>query len=82
MKDGENKSTDDGKVTIVKGGSNYNFAFSDAIPDLTGVQFKADGDNAVVSIGDNSAQIIRLTASTLLMAYSKDGSIWTANCTR
>ncbi|MFT3747608.1 MAG: hypothetical protein QM768_04800 [Agriterribacter sp.] len=82
VKEGENKSTDDGKVTVVKVGSNYNFVFSDAIPDLTGVQFKADGDNAVVSVGDNSAQIIRLTASTLLMAYTKDGAVWTADCTR
>ncbi len=40
VKEGENKSTDDGKVTVVKVGNNYNFVFSDGIPDLKGVELK------------------------------------------
>ena len=79
---GDNKSTNSGKVTVAKVGNNYNFVFSDGIPDLKGVQFKNDGDNAVVSIDDDETKMIRITASQLMIAYTKDGSTWTANCTR
>lgn len=82
LKEGESKSTDDGKVTVVKVGSNYNFVFSDAIPDLKGVQFKNDGDNTVVSIDGDVAKFIRITASKLVIAYTQDGAIWTADCNR
>lgn len=82
VKEGENKSTDDGKVTVVKVGNNYNFIFSDGIPDLTGVQFKKEGDNTVVSVDENEAKLIRITASRLIIGYTKDNAVWTADCTR
>ncbi len=82
VKEGENKATDNGKVTVVKVGNNYNFVFSDGIPDLKGVQFKSEGDGAVVSIDNDETKMIRITASSLTIAYAKDGSVWTANCTR
>lgn len=81
-KDGENKSTDNGKVTVIKVGSNYNFVFSDGIPDLKGVKFKKDGDNTVVSIDEDAAKIIRITASKLNIGYAQDGAVWTADCNR
>lgn len=79
---GETKATNSGKVTVVKAGNNYNFIFSDGIPDLKGVQFRKDGDNAVVSVDDDATKMIRITASELIIAYTKDGSTWSANCTR
>ena len=79
---GENKSTNNGKVTVVKVGNNFNFVFSDGIPDLKGVQFKNDGDNTVVSIDDNASKFIRITASKLSIAYTKDQAVWTADCNR
>lgn len=80
--EGESKSTNDGKVTVVKVGSNYNFIFSHGIPDLKGVQFKKDGDGAVVSIDDDTAKIIRISASKLVIGYLQNGAIWTADCNR
>lgn len=82
LADGETKSTDDGSVTVVKVGNDYNFLFSDGIPDLTGVKFRTDGDNAVISIDDDEAKYIRITANSLIIAYTKDGAIWTADCDR
>ncbi len=77
----ESKSSETGSVTVVKVGNNYNFVFSDGIPDLTGVQFRKDGDNAV-SVDEDEAKYIRITASNLIIAYTKDGALWTANCDR
>lgn len=82
VKEGENKSTDNGQVTVVKVGNNYNFVFSDGIPDLKGVEFKNDGDDVVISIDNDAAKLIRITASKLIIAYTKDGAIWTADCNR
>ena len=82
VKEGENKSTDNGKVTVVKVGNNYNFVFSDGIPDLKGVQFKSDGATAVVSVDNDESKMIRITANELTIAYTKDGEAWVANCTR
>ncbi len=78
----ENKSSASGKVTVAKAGNNYNFVFSDGIPDLTGVQFKKDGDNGVISIDEGEAKLIRITASKLIIGYTKDGAVWTADCDR
>lgn len=82
VKEGENKSTDDGKVTVVKVGNNYNFVFSDGIPDLKGVEFKNEGSNAVISIDEEAAKLIRITAVKLIIGYAKDGAVWTADCDR
>ncbi|MGN6416912.1 MAG: hypothetical protein ACTHMC_05455 [Pseudobacter sp.] len=79
---GESKSNDNGKVTVIKTGSDYNFAFSDGIPDLNGVRFRKDGDNTVISIDEDEAKVIRITASKLSIGYAKDGAVWTADCNR
>lgn len=72
----------DGKVEVVKVGKDYNFIFSDDIPNLTGVRFEKDGDHTVINIGSDEAHLIKIDASTLFIAYTKDGEIWSANCTR
>ena len=76
-------STDDGKVFVTKiaSGTKYNFAFSDGIPDLNGVEFSKSGDNTLVSIGSTTSYI-RIDNNTLKILYVKDGKTWTANCTR
>lgn len=78
----ESKSNDNGNVRVVKVGSDYNFIFSDGIPDLTGVRFRKDGDNTVVSVDEDVTKIIRITASRLTIGYAKDGATWTADCNR
>jgi len=73
--------TETGKVTVVKTGNNYDFKFSDGIPDINGVQFRKD-ENEAVSIGDDVSKYIKITAGSLDIAYTKDGAVWTANCDR
>ena len=76
-------STNDGKVFVTKiaSGTKYNFAFSDGIPDLNGVEYSKSGDNTIVSIGSTTSYI-RIDNNTLKILYVKDGKTWTANCTR
>ena len=74
-------ANDDGRVTIVKIGSTYNFDFSDGIPSLTGVKFEKKDDNTYVSIGSGLTGIT-VTANRLTMLVTKDGNTWRANCTR
>jgi len=79
----ESHSNANGNVRVVKAGNNYNFIFSDGIPDLNGVEFRKEGDNTVISIGDDESKYIRITASSLTILYVKDGGArWTADCTR
>lgn len=80
-KDGTTKSADGGSVTVIKTGNNYNFQFSDDIPNLNGVEFEKDA-NSVVSVGSTESKYIRINASTLKILFSKDGASWTADCTR
>ncbi|MDF2552015.1 MAG: hypothetical protein K0R36_2425 [Chryseobacterium sp.] len=77
-------STDNGSVFVTKiaSGTKYNFAFSNSIPDLNGVEFEQQGDNTLVSVGSTVASYIRIDNNELKIAYAKDGKIWTANCTR
>lgn len=77
----ESKSNEDGTVRVIKTGNNYYFAFSDAIPDLKGVEFQRD-ENSVFSVGTGESKAIRITANSLTIAFSKDGQVWTANATR
>ncbi|MFN0293273.1 hypothetical protein [Pedobacter helvus] len=74
-------STETGKVTVIKTGNNYNFKFSDGIPDLNGVEFERK-ENEVISIGSDESKYIRITAGTLTIGFIKDGATWTANCSR
>ena len=83
--DGSNTtSTDDGKVFVTKiaTGGKYNFAFSNGIPDLNGVEFSKSGDNTLVNVGSTATTYIKIDANTLKIVYLKDGKTWTANCTR
>lgn len=80
--DGESISKADGSVTVVKVGSKYNFAFSDGIPDINGIEFAKDGDNTYINIGSSETSYIRITASSLDIFYLKDGKRWDADCTR
>lgn len=73
--------TETGKVTVVKTGNNYDFKFSDGIPDLNGVEFNRN-ENEAFWIGSTESTYIRITAGTLRIAFLKDGATWTANCTR
>lgn len=77
-------SSDDSSVTVVKAGHNYNFKFNQSgIPLLTGVNFKKDGDNALINVDfEEGIQVVRITESRLIILYSRDGKTWTANCTR
>jgi len=82
LKDGETKSVEKGSVTVAKVGGKYNFAFSDGIENITGVEFRKEGDNTYINIGGDATSYIRIDASTLKMLYIKDGKTWTANCSR
>lgn len=74
-------SKSDGSVTVIKTGNNYNFRFSDGIPNLNGVEFKKDA-NSVISVGSDESKYIRIDEGKLTIAFTKDGQIWTADCSR
>lgn len=72
----------DGWVEVVKVGNNYNFIFSNDIPEITGVEFDSNGE-VLLSVGANEAYYIRVTAHTLDIEYLENGNdFWTAHCTR
>lgn len=79
-----NTSTNDGSVFVTKiaSGTKYNFAFSNGIPNLNGIEFEQKGDNTLVMIGSNATSYIRIDNNELKILYIKDGKTWTANCTR
>ncbi|MUH37741.1 hypothetical protein D9O36_17965 [Zobellia amurskyensis] len=70
-------STDDGRVTLVKVGDSYNFDFSDGIPSLKGI--KIDKNENILISSDGG---IKIDEGNLTIAYSKDGEVWGADCTR
>ncbi|MHC5309653.1 hypothetical protein ACYSNM_06220 [Myroides sp. LJL116] len=75
-------NTSNGSVEVIKVGKNYNFLFSNDIPDLTGVEFEKDGENVVINVGSDQAHYIRIDQSTLVIAFTKDDRLWTADCVR
>lgn len=79
-----NISTDNGSVFVTKiaSGTKYNFAFSNGIPDLNGVQFEQKGDHTLVMIGSTGTSYIRIDNNVLKILFIKDGKTWTANCIR
>lgn len=77
----ETKSADNGHVQVVKVGDKYNFAFSDGIPNITGVEIEKD-ENIGIMIGSTETHYIRINANELKILYLKDGATWTANCAR
>ncbi|WP_419869087.1 hypothetical protein [Chryseobacterium sp. CT-SW4] len=79
-----NISTDNGSVFVTKiaSGTKYNFAFSNSIPDLNGIEFNQEGDNTLVMVGSTATSYIRIDNDELKILYLKDGKTWTANCSR
>jgi len=79
-----NISTDNGSVFVTKiaSGTKYNFAFSNSIPDLNGVEFEKQGDHTLVMVGSSATSYIRIDNNDLKILFIKDGKTWTANCNR
>jgi hypothetical protein len=77
-------STDNGSVFVTKiaSGTKYNFAFSNGIPDLNGIEFNQEGDHTLVMVVSTATSYIRIDNDELKILYLKDGRTWTANCTR
>lgn len=77
-------SNANGKVTVSKIGSatKYNFAFSDGIPDLNGIEFQKTGDNSMINVGSGANAVITIDNNDLSIVYSKDGKTWYADCVR
>ena len=77
-------SKDNGSVFVTKiaSGTKYNFAFSDKIPDLNGIEFEKKGDNSLVSVGSSASSFITIDSKKLTILYTKDGKTWRANATR
>lgn len=80
---GESSTTEEnGHVRVVKVGNNYNFLFSNGIPEISGVEFERDGE-MLVNVNSSDIQYIRVTANTLQILYTEnDDDVWTANCER
>lgn len=77
----ENISDEDGRVTVVKAGSSYNFDFGTGIPNLTGVRFEESDDGTYISVGEGLTGIT-ISASSLEMLVTNDRGTWTADCSR
>ena len=75
-------SAEDGSVTVVKTGDDYYFRFSNNIPDLKGVEFRREGDNVLITVGDDEAKYIRIDASSLVIRYTNGDAAWSATCER
>jgi len=72
----------EGKVTVSKVGTVYNFAFSDGIPNVNNIKFEKEDDTYYINIGSSGTSYIRINKDVLNMLYISDGNKWTANCTR
>ncbi|MDX1363185.1 hypothetical protein [Arenibacter latericius] len=70
-------SSDNGSVTLVKVGDNYNFNFSDGIPSLTGIKMEKN-QSVLISLDGT----IKIDEGTLIIGYKKDNENWAANCDR
>ncbi len=70
-------STDNGRVTLVKVGDTYNFDFSDGIPSLNGIEME-ENQNILIS----SDGLITIDEGNLIIAYTEDGEVWGADCSR
>lgn len=81
---GTSISKDNGSVFVTKIASStkYNFAFSDGIPDLNGIEFQKSGDNTMISVGNTANSYIKIDKNELRILFSKDGKTWTANAAR
>lgn len=78
----KNITQDNGSVFVTKVGTNYNFRFSDGIPDLTGVQFQRKDDNTMVSVGSDGTGVITINKDRLVIGFTRSGRTWSADCGR
>lgn len=78
-----NVATTDGHVTVAKVGDTYTFSFSHSdIPTLGDIQMER-GDNTTLIISNDELGVIRITESSLNIAYAdSEGRAWTADGTR
>ena len=74
----KNITQDNGSVFVTKVGANYNFRFSDGIPDLTGVEFTRRDDNTYIS----NSGLITINKDKLTIAFTRDNRAWSADCGR
>lgn len=82
---GGDVSSMDGSVTVTKiaSGTKYNFAFSNGIPNLNGIEFEKKGDNVLINVGgQDGINFIKVDADHLEILYLKGGKKWTADCDR
>ncbi|RZF61808.1 hypothetical protein [Sphingobacterium corticibacterium] len=79
--DDEDVPETNGSVTVTKVGNNYTFNFSDGIPTLGDITMEKGENNTLVFNGGELGTI-RITASSLKIAYLRDGRTWTADCSR
>jgi len=79
--DDEDVSETNGSVTVTKVGNNYTFNFSDGIPTLGDITMEK-GDNNTLVFSDGELGTIRITASSLNIAYIRNGRTWRADCSR
>ena len=70
-------STESGQVTVVKVGDSYTFKFSDGIPILEDIKMEKNQNTLISTNG-----AININESTLDIAYTRDGKVWGANCSR
>jgi|SRR5690606_33427674 hypothetical protein len=80
--DDEDVTAAEGTVTVTKVGNLYNFAFSNGIPNINGVEFEQRGDNYYWNIGGSATSYIKINADELFITYIRDGKTWFADCDR
>jgi len=75
--------SNDGKVFVTKVGSStkYNFAFSNNIPNLNGIEFEKNG-NVMINVGNGATAFIQIDNDKLDIFYVQGNKTWTADCTR
>lgn len=78
----ENQAIDDGSVTVAKIGDNYNFRFSNGLPNIDNITLQQEDSVNYINVGNTSASYIRINANTLDILYVDGDAIWTADCTR
>ncbi len=78
-----NISSSNGKVFVTKVGSStkYNFAFSNNIPNLNGIEFEKNG-NVMINVGNGATAFIQIDNDKLDIFYVQGNKTWTADCTR
>lgn len=72
----------DGKVTITKEGSKYNFFFSHEIPAIRNIELDSQTGKFSGSIGTAGASLIVIKDGHLSLEYIKGAlnEVWTADC--